>query len=255
MKAHSSAFETYRGLSQSHLDFVVVVCHAVPALRADIALPDQEFTFQPDYFKGGGNSKDWMSERVLAYQDELARTTLITAFSYFEAYVKDVLAEIVEFHGGKEPFLSLARERSSRFLSEPPPNLLEYKRKLQDNPEPAKWEKYQKFGRLLDEKGFRFPTDLMSSFGAQFLIQKLSKNKGMRAWEIPGILSECLLMNVDKEDLEMFEDARSLRNAIGHGRPPKIELKKALRISSQLHGFAAKVDRHVIEHFLVIQAV
>jgi hypothetical protein len=50
MLAHTTAFANYRDLSQSHLNFVVLVCHAVPALRADVALPNIVLSNPPDYF-------------------------------------------------------------------------------------------------------------------------------------------------------------------------------------------------------------
>ena len=101
MKPYSEAFLRYRQLSQAHLDFVVVVCHAMPALRADLAAGHPELSFPPDHFHKSQNPKSWVASHVGGYTDELARSTLLTVFSYFEAYVKDVLQEIVEFHGGK----------------------------------------------------------------------------------------------------------------------------------------------------------
>jgi hypothetical protein len=112
MIGHTEAFKTYRTLSQSHLDFVVTVCHAVPALRADLALPNPQVTNPPDHFKASANPKSFVAKIVDAYPDELARTTLITVFSYFEAYVKDALIETVEFHGGQQAIKRIAKKQS-----------------------------------------------------------------------------------------------------------------------------------------------
>jgi hypothetical protein len=254
MKAHSSAFATFRKLSQTHLDFVVVVCHSVPALKADIALSSEKLTHKPDHFTADGNPKAWIATRTSEYQDELARSALITVFSYFEAYVRDALNEIVEFHGGREEFLACARRRSGRFIRSLEPALQKYKRKLQDSPETAKVAKYQKYAKLLDKAGFLFPTDLLSNFGAECLTAKLDDKRGMRAWEIPNLLEDCLLMSISDKDRALFEDARLFRNEIAHGKPRTTSLKKALSYASELHTFAAKIDRHVVEHFFVIQA-
>jgi len=77
----------------------------------------------------------------------------------------------------------------------------------------------------------------------------------MRAWEIPSILEECLLFPITATERDHFEEIRSLRNEIGHGRAPPVVLQKSLHYASILHTLAAKVDHHIIEHFLVIQAV
>ncbi len=253
MKSPSKAFENYKQSSQAHIDFVVIVCHAVPALRADIALTAPDLTYSPDYFKKSNNPKDWVAAHVDGYTDELARSTLLTVFSYFEGYVKDVLKEIVAFHGGEKLIQSRARTRSERFVHSASPEIIKNKRKLQDNHEPRKKGKYQKFGRLLDAAGFRFPTDLLSNFGVRFLISKLDKNKGMRAYEIPMILSDCLLFRIEDAETKMFNKARDLRNELAHGNPRPIPLATALRYASELHTLAAKVDKHICEHFFVIQ--
>jgi len=251
----TKAFVAYRNLSQAHLDFVVIVCHAMPALEADIALPNADLTYPPDYFKAAKNPKAWVAARTRDYQDELARSTLITVFSYFEAYVHDVLAEMIKYHGGADKFLALSNTRAAQFLRPLSATTTSNKRKLQDNPTRAKLEKYQKYARLLDKEGFRFPTDLLAKFGVRFLLEKAREKNGMRAWEIPHILEDGLLFTLDAKDRELFEDARKLRNKIGHGKPPKLLFKDALRYASELHTFAAKIERHMIEYFFVIQAV
>lgn len=255
MKSHSDAFLHYKKSSQGHLDYVVIVCHAVPALKADLALPSATITNVPDHFLAARNPKDWIASHVDAYSDELARSTLLTVFSYFEGYVKDVLKEIVSFHGGGDDFQKRARERSRKFVAAPSPKITESLRKLQDNPDPGKLTKYQKFGRLLDAAGYRFPTDLLSNFGIRYLNTKLDEKRGMRAFEIPDVLSECLLFDLSVSDKRMFEAARTQRNKVAHGRPQPLTLKKALSFSSDLHTLAAKVDKHICEHFFVIQVV
>ncbi len=75
----------------------------------------------------------------------------------------------------------------------------------------------------------------------------------MRAWEIPDILSDCLLFPISTDQQKLFETCRSLRNRIAHGKAPIISLQSSLRHASELHALAAKVDSHLVEHFLVLQ--
>ena len=253
MFSHTKAFADFKELSQTHIDFVVVVCHAVPTLQADIALPNTSLTYPPDHFKQSRNPKPEVARKVPGYQSELARSTLITVFSYFESYVKDALKEVVEFHGGKTKFKGEADRRSKKFINVVMPSVQKSKRKLQDQFDKAKIEKYQKHIRILEGHGFNFPTDLLSHFGVVYLIQKLDERRGMRAWEIPDILEECLLFPITRDERDHYENIRLMRNKIAHGKPPTLTLKDSLYYSSVLHTLAAKVDRHIAEHFLVIQ--
>jgi hypothetical protein len=77
----------------------------------------------------------------------------------------------------------------------------------------------------------------------------------MRAWEIPTILDECLLFQITKSERNHFEEIRLLRNKISHGKPQPIALKKSLHFASILHTLAARIDRHITEHFLLVQAI
>jgi hypothetical protein len=259
MKGHTDAFVAYRGLSQAHLDFVVIICHAIPALEADLALSKPNLTYPPDHFKSARNPKAWVAANTKNYQDELARSTLITVFSYFESYVRDVLFEVVTFHGGREELWKYSKSRSATFLSSQGATTIQNKRKLQDTFEKRKIAKYQKYARLLDSQGFRFPSDLFATLGLRLFLEKVeqkngkARGNGLRAWEIPYLLEDGLLFPLTKQDLKLFEDARELRNKIGHGKPPKLTLKTSLRYSSELHTLAAKIDRHILEHFLIIQ--
>ena len=147
----------------------------------------------------------------------------------------------------------LARIRSGRFISTISPSSLKNKRKLQDNLDPHKIAKYQKYTYLLDADGFRFPTDLLSNLGTRYLIEKLHEKKGMRAWEIPILIQDGLLMVIEEKDRLNFEHARAARNRLAHGRPHPVQFATALKYASELHTFAAKIDKHVCEHFFVIQ--
>ena len=73
----------------------------------------------------------------------------------------------------------------------------------------------------------------------------------MQAWEIPSILEDCLLFPIEVKERDIFEEIRALRNAVAHGRAPVIPLAKSLQYSSKLHKIAARVDNHIVEHFLV----
>jgi hypothetical protein len=256
MITHTKAFLVFRTLSQAHINFAVLVCHAVPALRADLSLSSIMPTNPPDHFKTDRTPKSEVARYVSSYQDELARVTVNAVFSYFEAYIKDALMEIVEFHGSEAKIKSMSVKRNTKFISSLSPDVRTFKRKLQDNPTSAKMGKYQKYGKFLDQKGYRFPTDLFANFGLYQLMPKLKDDRtGMRAWEIPNMLQECLLFPITSVERKVFEEIRTLRNKIAHGKPPSVTLKKSLHYASLLHTLAAKVDNHITEHFLIVEAI
>ncbi len=255
MIGHTDAFGNYRSLSQGHINFVVAVCHAMPALRADLALPAPALTHRPDYFSAARNPKSEVATFAGPYQEELARSTLIAVFSYFEAYTRDALLEIIKFHGGPEKIQKLAHDRLTKFIASTPPSIIMHKRKLQDKRSPQKFLKYRDHGSFLDQKGFRFPTDLFALFGLTQLLTRLERELSYRAWEIPTLLEQGLLFPMAKAEKDRFEEVRLRRNDIAHGKAPTIALGESLRYASELHTLAAKIDRHISEHFLVIQVV
>ena len=254
MISHTDAFKVYRDLGQAHLNFVVLTCHAVPALRAELSVPGGAATVPPDHFKAGSNSASELLSYAADYHEELARSALITLFSYFEAYVKDALTEIVDFHGGATKLRANARDRASKYFGAVSVALDESRKKLQDRPDPKKRGKYEKHARTLDRAGYRFPTDLLAHFGTAQLLLKIGK-PGFKAHEIPDLLENVLLFPLSSADRGTLEAIRTARNGIAHGKGTEPTLRKVMRHASELHRIAAAVDSHIAKHFLVIQAL
>jgi hypothetical protein len=252
MISHTKAFKTYRDLSQAHLDFVVLACHSIPSLKAQLQLPGAVLP-PPDHFKGNGNTIQAIQKSIGNYQVELARSTLITSFSYFEAFLKSAINEVIEFHGGQTLFQTKAKERSERFFASIPPLMEKNKRKLQDAPKPNKRAKFEKYGQLLDKAGFKFPTDLLSHFGVSQLAQKADEKRGFKAFEIPSILRDALLYPLSTQDEMKLERIRIDRNKVAHGASASLSMAHSLRDSSFLHTLAAAIDGHIAEHFLLNQ--
>lgn len=253
MIAHTKAFASYRKLSQGHLNFVVLVCSAVPALRADLATPGANLTHTPDHFKSQPELKNQVKEYEKHYKEDLGRATAITTFSYFESYVREVVEEIVDYHGGQKPFVQMARDRAGATMDRLPASSQASKRKLQEYGESGKRFKYQNHSKILDETGFRFPTELMAHYGALQLVKKMTEKHGFRAWEIPDILESALLFPIEATQKELFDELRSLRNKVAHGKPATVDFAQGMQWAKALHALAAKVDAHVLEHFFVVQ--
>jgi hypothetical protein len=131
MMGHTKAFATYRDLSQAHINFVVLACYAVPALRPEFSNLSTPLLHQPDHFKFNPESKRELAKYANSYQEVLARTTVMATFSYFESYVREAMSDVIQFHGGVEAFQKLAHDRAAKFIKRLQPDLEKSKRKLQ----------------------------------------------------------------------------------------------------------------------------
>lgn len=252
MISHSKAYERVKQQSQRHLDFVILVCSAIPQFALGIAtgaLTDAN-AVPPDHFKGVSVLR--LAASTASYQQQLASASVVTLFSYFESYVRDVLGEIVAFHGGEGPFVSTADRRTRAFLSRPPASIVAAKRKLQEPAKSGLTQKYRKYTNDLKAAGFRFPSELMAATGVRIMVKKASS--GFRAFEITEILSDVLHVPLTATDKAQLETVRALRNRVAHGNAPAVSIADAMVLSRQLHRITQKVDQHVVEHFFILEA-
>jgi len=247
---NSNAYAILRDKSQEFLDFVVLSCTAVPTLTKQIHVAGVG-GISPDHFKGSPDATQLLSYAAV-YQESLARMIVITLFSYFEAYVKGLLIEIVNFHGGATTFQATADKRAKAFVANSSQTIIDSKRKLQEPAKAAKIGSYKKYSAILVEEGFRFPSELLAPYGVKNLIQK-AKPKGSKAFEIPELLRDALCFPFPVKDDARINSIRETRNKIAHGKVGPITLAEALTIGKDLRDIAAKVDKHAVEHFFVLE--
>lgn len=251
MLLHTDAFAAYRKSSQEHLDFAVLVCHAAPQLV--IALGSGSPPPKPDHLQGRASATKRLMTLASAYENELARTILITIFGYFESYIRAMLTEIIEFHGGEAHFIKMSERRAQKLLLSPTATIVASRSRLQTRAKPSWGDRYRKHTRLLQAEGYRFPSDLLSSYGARGLVKKASEKKGLRAWEIQDVLEHGLLFPIGSAKRAWLDDVRQHRNDVAHGVSPNLTIRYSLKAASELHAFASRVDRHVVTHFMVIE--
>lgn len=254
---HTGAYELFKHAMKQQLDFVVLVSYAIPVLQRDIALtgggvPPVPLD-PPDHFVQRRLDAAQLSAFAAGYEHELARTLVIASFSYFEAYVKAAIKELVEFHGGAETFRATAVRRSGKSLGALSAVATKAKRKLQEPDNKAKTEKYVVHAATLAERGFRFPSELFAAYGVARLLEKVSKEKRleMKAYEIPGLLINAFHMTAFEKERETFDQIRVLRNDIAHGKRQTITLKTAISAGRDLRTWATAIDQHFVEHFFI----
>lgn len=245
---NSKAYKKLKKQSQESMDFIILCCHAVPSLKGYIKavennaapkLPDPDIFVSP-------TSIERLKEISPKYRKTLGKLLILNSFSYFEAYVIDLLKEIFEFHGGDEKFLQAAiQKRNVIFDGKFDPVV----RKLREPAKKGKEAKYRKLRAELINGEYRFPTDIFSVYGIMRMQERL---KELKASQIPDLLKDALGLSLSESDLERFSNMRELRNDIAHGKVSEVDLKKAIDDNDFLRTLAVKIDSHVINYFFVI---
>lgn len=255
--------------TQRILDFAVLICYSVPGLKKLIRGYNEKIEHfdkfhNPDYFKEENHDLDRLESVSKHYKENLSKYLLLSAFSFFEAYFRNVFDELVEFHGGIENLIGNAKNRRGRFLSSQDNEILEHKRKLQEPLKKSKWMKYRKHQSVLEENSdFRFPSELISSFGLKTLIETVQGNS-FKSVLIPELLEDALGLSLDdkinhheelkdKDLKETFDIIRNLRNEIGHGNSGKIGFLKVMDLIRYLRFLAVKIDNHLVENFFILE--
>jgi RiboL-PSP-HEPN len=250
---HSKAFSRLKEQAGATFNFAIVVCHAVPSLK--IALKntgaDESLPFSPDYFDSRPIPTAKVREHIKDYKEVLSRQIFLSSFSFFEAYFLDLLKEIVEFHGGTKLLDKLSITRNTSLTDA---DTLKEKRKLQEYPVSKNKEAYASYGSKLAKKGFAFPSTLLARYGIEQLLKTLDTDY-IKAANIPELIESVLQLPLDPSEKERFSSYRDMRNKIAHGRPDatSFHLRKSVEANDFLRNLALKIDRHVIDNFLVVE--
>jgi hypothetical protein len=270
MISHTHSFQTLKDQTQETLDFAVLVSYAVPFLKHKLKDSEETYLsesansseqsgryekqpmpFRPETFDGRKVVVGKIRDSALGYKREIAKTLRLTSFSYFEAYIGDVLNEIIAFHGG-EPFL-LKRQAPTDLLKLSPDQLRALN-KLKEPPAKGKEGKYKKALKQLDGAAIAFPHQALVRSG---LLRLKHRSKSYRAVEIPILLSELLGFEFASKDQMRFGDLREARNRIAHGNAEfrDMELKTALNDNEFLRSLALEIDSHVLSSWMVVDPI
>jgi hypothetical protein len=253
MITHTQAYLILKKQSQDMFNFSVAVCYAMPALKEQIRLVRNGIgditLLAPDHFKDSMKLPE-VQARAIGYKLKLSQYIVLSSFSFFEAYIKTALTEMIYFHGGEDAFIRHAKKKEEQFILSNDAFIMENKRKLQEPEKPLKKQKYLKFSKELVKANYVFPSELLSSYGIRCLVNEL---KDLRSVEIPHIITSAIHCEIDSE---RFHQIRDIRNKIAHGDTDgvkKLTLNKAMKINGDLRNFASKIDRHLVEHFFVLE--
>jgi|SRR5690554_1289633 len=268
MIGSTNAFNRLKKEQQKLIDFSVLICYAVPNLKKSIkgfeeSVPNYENLAKPEYFK-----EDTDVNRLKAvsrhYKENLGKYLLLSAFSFVEYYFRDVVDELIEFHGGKEKFISNTQNRHKESLKLENDEIENRKRKLREPLKGAKWEKYKKqISELENIPNYRHPSELLASFGLKYFIEIVC-GSNFKSVMIPDILENAFGLDlsdkvnkhpdlIEKDLKETFDYVRDLRNQIGHGNSSELGFNKAMDLIRYFRTLAVKIDSHLVKNFFVLE--
>jgi RiboL-PSP-HEPN len=247
---HTKAFEVLKNEAQKVFDFAIVVSYAVPSLKNALkhVTEDEPIPFRPDHFDSRPIATEKVKQNAKKYKALLSRYIFLSTFSFFEAYFRDVLKEVINFHGDQKILERTSLNRNERLTDD---ESAKQKRKLQEYPNARNRDRYLSHGRRLAQKGFLFPSALLSSYGLLRLLE-LNKQDNIRAVDIPRLAKEVFQIQLDKStEIDVYQAYRETRNKIAHGRASEgsLHLQKAIEANNFLRNLALKIDRHVVEDF------
>jgi hypothetical protein len=257
MVPNTKSYLSFKAESERLVNLVVLFSHAVPILAQVLSSPEASALVSlkpPDNFPHDKSTGPVLLSWALDYKQSLAHIVILSVFSYFEAYVRGALQDVYDFQGGSEAFVDLSEKRAKRHWGVAPSEVAEAKRKMQTPDDKAKVGKLRKYSEVLADAGFAFPPDLLAVYGARQLAKKLDRRgrNALRAWEIPDLLSNALLLNVSESERSMYDDLRNLRNDVAHGSFPPLTVHSAIKKTTELRTWAARIDEHIGSHFLVL---
>jgi hypothetical protein len=248
------SYTRFKDQSEALLDFAVLVAYAVPALRTELGVVKSgtgTFTQRPDFFyKSSRSTADDLLRTETTYEHRLAAYLLLTHFSFFEAFIFDLIQEMIDFHGGGDAFTLRSERRAKQFVAPHPAHIAKLKRKLQDSEKSGWRDRYRTYARKLAEEGFRFPGELFGPYGLKSFIAKVKK---MKAYEIPSVLVDALRVDLSASETEEYHKIREIRNTIAHGQTTALTMKDAVAMNKKLRELAVKISDHFTENFFVIE--
>lgn len=246
----STAKKKQGAAAQEAFDFSVMVCYAVKALQAHLDGVDAgtEALLSPYHYVGDKESITNLRAYAAKFESNLSAHLLLSVFSFFEAYVNAVVEELIEFHGGIETMVVRAEKRDRKFISGITKEMSIQRYKLREKKDANRKDRYRKFTRMLEQQGFRFPTETLSSYGVRKFGEDFSR---LKAFAIPDFLTKALHVPLDAEDVKYFHKVRTIRNNIAHGDASSVTLKDIGVINDFFRSWALLIDEHLLTNYFI----
>ena len=268
MIIHTESYLILKADIQEALDFVVFVTHAAPALSAYMKAVDSDPSTTPRVpspeFPGAKSPEPHSRLRALksSYKKNLGKYLMLSAFSYFEAYIKDVACEVIDFHAIPQTTVTDTTSQSSVDWSmrtrtrltnmidseSLDADVVDATRKLRAPFEQHMSQRYERSYQVLSTAGYPLPSSLLTPFA----IAKLrSSIDNLRAVDIPELMTAAFLFDLSDEEIREFGNWRTLRNGIAHGQVTQVDLTEALAVGRFFKSLAKRFDQHLVKLFFL----
>ena len=99
-------------------------------------------------------------------------------------------------------------------------------------------------------KKFRFPGELLASYGIKSMIEDLDKVKAVK---IPDLLQSAFAVPFTANEIEKFHKITLERNAVARGSAGPLDMRKATETGLFLRKLDVKTADHLSKHFFVIE--
>jgi|SRR5690554_2951118 len=266
MKHYTDAFVRLKEEQQRVLDFTLLTCHAMPNLSKTIKGVEMNVPkyglAPPTYFKK--EHPDRLKGLINHYEANLSKYVLFSSWSFFEFYFKDCMKELLDFYGGKENLLKGIKDLNRKKIIK---NhlLIDKTKKIREKPKKGKEFKYRDALSELDTQDYSFTNELFSSWGVKHFVNDIASGNFVSA-DIPEILRDLFGFDMSQKvndyghlkemDLEQtFHSMREFRNKIGHGEIVNIPFNRVMAYNKFLRQFAVRVDKYLIENYLILNTI
>jgi hypothetical protein len=174
------------------------------------------------------------------YQTKLASYLYFSLFSYFEAFISDLINEVIENFNKLnvleyvQTIKSIDREKEIRVLDR--------------TYDARKIDKYKKYSNELRNKGYEEPELLLFSSMIDLL---KSSNKNLKANDIPDFLKKFFFFELSTTDNETYHNLRDNRNSLGHGGTSFTPtLRNVINANKFFKRISKDIDSHVTRNYM-----
>jgi hypothetical protein len=247
------AYLRFKEQSEQLVDFAVLVSYAVPGLVNELKgpAPGSGAERRSDFYHQSNTfNPTELVATASTYEQQLASYLLLSNFSFFEAFVVGAVEELIEFHGGADTFRNRGAKRLHERLTIDHKPLRGTILKLREPEKANARDRYRTASQKLATKNFRFPGELLASYGIRSLIEDIDK---LKAFQIPDLLRSAFGVPLSDEDSREFHRVRDKRNKVAHGNAGAVNMRKVTEMSLFLRELAVMTAEHLSAHFFVIE--
>ena len=206
-------------------------------------------TIKPDFYNYDESDKNRLNSFISHYEKHTSSYFLITSFSFFESYVKNAIAELIQFHGGASGWVNKIKRDFSNIESKIVKNKME--KNVQSLRRPLKKNMIDKFVKninILNKHNYVFPSQKMCTYGISKMISRI---ENISASQIPLFFKEVMDMDITKKG--RFNTIRRKRNKIAHGEHIRLSFREARGMAKSLREVAIEIDDFLLKNYFIIE--